>query len=192
MMNDRKRLALAGIATVGALVLSHAVSAGPTCCPSRGMGMAMGQRPMREAAEPGAEGAEQGKEKEAALKAQATCPMMQGMEINKDLYVDHEGRRIHVCCPGCIEAVQADPDGAVAALAERGEAPRQALCPVRKENPVDAEHSVDHEGQRVFLCGPGCVEAVQADPDAALETLRKQGVAPASTPDGAAEKPEEE
>jgi ABC-type Zn2+ transport system substrate-binding protein/surface adhesin len=39
--------------------------------------------------------------------AQTTCPVMEG-EINKDLYVDKNGKRIYVCCKPCKEKVEAD------------------------------------------------------------------------------------
>ena len=41
--------------------------------------------------------------------SQTTCPVM-GEEVNKKLYVDHNGKRIYVCCKGCINAVNADPE----------------------------------------------------------------------------------
>ena len=41
-------------------------------------------------------------------KAQEICPIMGG-KINKDLFVDYNGKRIYVCCEGCIDAVKKDP-----------------------------------------------------------------------------------
>ena len=32
-----------------------------------------------------------------------------GGKISKKLHVDHKGKRIYVCCAGCIDAVQKDP-----------------------------------------------------------------------------------
>ncbi len=46
--------------------------------------------------------------KESKLKAQTTCPVMGG-KIDKKLYVDVNGKRIYVCCKGCIKLVKADP-----------------------------------------------------------------------------------
>lgn len=40
---------------------------------------------------------------------QETCPVMGG-EIDKDIYVDYQGRRIYFCCPGCPEEFQKDPE----------------------------------------------------------------------------------
>jgi hypothetical protein len=43
------------------------------------------------------------------MQSQTTCPVMGG-KINRDLYVDADGKRIYVCCKGCIQAVQDNPD----------------------------------------------------------------------------------
>ena len=44
----------------------------------------------------------------AALVPQTTCPVMGG-KINKKLFVDYQGKRIYVCCPGCTAALAKDP-----------------------------------------------------------------------------------
>ncbi|MFZ2657062.1 MAG: hypothetical protein WAX69_19165 [Victivallales bacterium] len=41
--------------------------------------------------------------------AQTECPIMGG-KINKSLFVDAQGKRIYVCCGGCIGKVKADPE----------------------------------------------------------------------------------
>jgi YHS domain-containing protein len=48
-------------------------------------------------------------EKKTESKAQTTCPVMGG-KINKAQYADVKGKRIYVCCPGCIGKIKADPD----------------------------------------------------------------------------------
>jgi YHS domain-containing protein len=57
-----------------------------------------------------------------ALKPQATCPVMGG-PVDPSQYVDYKGKRIYVCCGGCVKAVRADPEKYLKILAERGEAP---------------------------------------------------------------------
>lgn len=42
------------------------------------------------------------------LLKQTQCPVMGG-DINKDIYVDVEGKRIYLCCKGCEEAVKKEP-----------------------------------------------------------------------------------
>lgn len=44
-----------------------------------------------------------------ATKAQTTCPVMKGSAINKQLFVDYQGKRIYVCCRSCVAIVSKDP-----------------------------------------------------------------------------------
>jgi YHS domain-containing protein len=39
----------------------------------------------------------------------AICPVM-GNEVDPEIYVDHEGRRIGFCCPGCDKLFLEDPE----------------------------------------------------------------------------------
>lgn len=41
--------------------------------------------------------------------AQTTCPVMGG-KINKEVYVDYEGKRVYFCCPGCETKFMEDPE----------------------------------------------------------------------------------
>ena len=50
---------------------------------------------------------------------QSLCPVMNG-NINKDLYVDVEGKRIYVCCAYCIEKIKSDPDSYIEKLEKEG------------------------------------------------------------------------
>lgn len=43
------------------------------------------------------------------LKPQTICPVM-GSKINKNLYVDYNGKRIYVCCKSCINIVKKSPE----------------------------------------------------------------------------------
>jgi hypothetical protein len=43
-----------------------------------------------------------------------------GGKIDKALFVDHAGKRIYVCCRGCIRAVRADPEKYIAKLESEG------------------------------------------------------------------------
>lgn len=55
----------------------------------------------------------------AEVKAQTTCPVMGGA-INKNLFVDAEGKRIYLCCKGCIAPVKKDPKKFIAKLEAEG------------------------------------------------------------------------
>lgn len=54
------------------------------------------------------------------LKPQTTCPVL-GDSINKKLFVDYKGKRIFVCCEGCIADVQKDPEKYIKKLADEGQ-----------------------------------------------------------------------
>jgi YHS domain-containing protein len=54
------------------------------------------------------------------LKPQSTCPVLGG-PINKDLFVDYQGKRIYVCCAGCIDEVKKDPAKYIEKLRKAGE-----------------------------------------------------------------------
>ena len=50
---------------------------------------------------------------------QAKCPVMGGA-IDKKLYVDHDGKRIYVCCSGCLGKVREDPAKYIKMLEDQG------------------------------------------------------------------------
>jgi YHS domain-containing protein len=56
------------------------------------------------------------------LKPQERCPVM-GNPINKDVYVDHDGKRVYFCCPGCDAKFKQDPQKWLKKLADMGEKP---------------------------------------------------------------------
>lgn len=56
------------------------------------------------------------------LVTQKTCPVM-GAPVDSSLYVDYKGKRIYVCCGGCIAQVKADPEKYLKKLAALGEKP---------------------------------------------------------------------
>lgn len=103
---------------VGAgMAAGSAARAGESCC------AAQSQKATAAAAECAAADASAAAVKEAApeaaVKAQTLCPVM-NRPIHPNLYVDAEGKRIYVCCKGCIAAVKADPAKYIAALEASG------------------------------------------------------------------------
>ena len=55
----------------------------------------------------------------AEAKTQTTCPVMGG-PVNKSIFVDAEGKRIYLCCKGCIDPVKKDPKKYIAKLEAEG------------------------------------------------------------------------
>ncbi len=54
-----------------------------------------------------------------AVKAQTLCPVMKG-PIDKSQFVDFDGKRIYVCCGGCIAKIKKDPAKYVKQLEAEG------------------------------------------------------------------------
>lgn len=44
----------------------------------------------------------------ASGKPQTTCPVMGGA-IDRNIYLDYQGKRIYFCCPACLPEFQKDP-----------------------------------------------------------------------------------
>lgn len=133
-----------------------------------------------------------GAEKE--LKAQKTCPIMGGA-VNKDLYVDHDGKRIYVCCKGCIAPIKKNPEAAIKKLKELGEAPvavpaEQKICPVMGGG-INKKLFVEHDGKKIYVCCQACVNIVKKDPEKYAKKVAQE-LAAAQKDDGASEEAEGE
>ena len=46
---------------------------------------------------------------------QTTCPVMGG-KINKNIFVEHKGRKVYFCCGGCEGKFKADPEKYISKL----------------------------------------------------------------------------
>lgn len=112
----------------------------------------------------------------APAKEQTTCPVMGG-KINKGIFVEHEGQRIYLCCPACIEKFKADPKAYAKKLQDEGVALEkvQTTCPI-EGGAIDKKISADQDGKRVYFCCQDCVAKFKADPGAAMKKLQEQGV----------------
>lgn len=115
-------------------------------------------------------------------KAQTTCPVMGGA-VDRDLYVEKDGRRIYLCCKGCIGKVEADFDKYAKKIEARGEtvAHVQANCPVMG-GPVDKGLYVDQGGKRIYVCCKGCLKPVRENFEENAAKIRARGSYVADTP----------
>ncbi len=57
--------------------------------------------------------------KPAVIKHQTVCPVMGG-KINKKLFIDVEGKRIYVCCLGCLAPIKKDPAATIKKMEAAG------------------------------------------------------------------------
>jgi YHS domain-containing protein len=99
----------------------------------------------------------------AKLVPQKSCPIMGGA-INKDYYTDVRGQRVYVCCPGCKNAIEKDPEAALK---------KQKICPVMKR-PINKDLFVEYKGRRLYVCCKSCLGAVKANPEKYADEIAKQ------------------
>lgn len=55
----------------------------------------------------------------AEAKPQTVCPVLGG-NINKEIYLDYQGKRIYFCCKGCDAEFKKNPDKYMKKLQEQG------------------------------------------------------------------------
>jgi YHS domain-containing protein len=58
-------------------------------------------------------------------KPQTVCPVLAG-NIDKNVYVDYQGKRIYFCCQGCDAEFKKDPEKYMKKLEEQGVTPEAA------------------------------------------------------------------
>lgn len=151
-----KKVWMAGFVAAGALALGvHGALAAAECCGAAPKAMSTAEKPAAK-----------------ELQPQTICPVMGG-KIDKNQYVDHEGKRIYVCCQGCLAAVKADPAAQIRKLAEKGQAP-VAVKSLEAAKPCPAGNAGDKAaccgtckaGEAVKACeanGKPCAEAKHRD-----------------------------
>ena len=61
----------------------------------------------------------------ASFSAQKSCPVCNSTRIKRNLYVSHDGQRIHVCSAACKGRVKRNPTKSIEILEKRGESPEK-------------------------------------------------------------------
>lgn len=141
----------------------------------------------------------------AAIEAQKVCPVS-GQPLGamgKPIAVAAGDRTIYVCCEGCIESVQEEPEkyleivfGASGTVPPGSEEVRpgvfevvaadqpfisaQQKCPVMDEalDGMGGPYKVHANGKAIYICCPGCAKKIIAEPTKYLEVLSEQGIHP--------------
>ena len=107
---------------------------------------------------------------------QILCPVMDN-PINKDIFVEYQGKKVYFCCAGCDDVFLKDPEKYLHKLpqfqkddgtAESGT--EQTVCPVMGGK-INKDIFVEYEGRKVYFCCPGCIEEFQKNPEKYLEKL---------------------
>jgi len=92
-------------------------------------------------------------EEKATPKPQTTCPVMGG-KIDKNIFADHEGKRVYFCCKGCIPEFQKDPAKYIEKLENEGVTLQKA--PEAGFN-KESSPGTDASGKQRNACGDcGC------------------------------------
>jgi YHS domain-containing protein len=117
--------------------------------------------------------------------AQTTCPVMGG-KIVKDLYADHDGKRVYFCCGGCDSRFKRAPEYYVSKLEKKGvtlekTVVEQTTCPVMGGKIVKSLYA-DHDGKRVYFCSGGCDSRFKKSPGKYISKLEKKGITFEKTP----------
>ncbi|MFA5110800.1 MAG: YHS domain-containing protein [Desulfobaccales bacterium] len=67
----------------------------------------------------------------ADAKPQTACPVLAG-NIDKQLYLDYQGKRIYFCCAGCDQEFKKDPAKYMKKLQEQGITLEPCPAPAQK------------------------------------------------------------
>ena len=73
----------------------------------------------------------------AFAKDQVNCPVMGG-KINKEIYADHDGKRVYFCCAMCIDTFKKDPEKILKKMEADGVSPLKV--------PSEVKGKAGHEG----------------------------------------------
>ena len=132
---------------------------------------------------------------DTAVVEQTICPVMGG-PINKELFVEYQGKKVYLCCEDCVKMFKANPekylaklpqfkdvvDKAVTNVADMPAMPEmpgmkmaeQTKCPVMG-GPIDKQYYVEYKGKKVYFCCGGCDTTFLADPEKYLAKLPQFG-----------------
>ncbi len=115
-----------------------------------------------------------------SVKLQSVCPVMGG-EINKDLYADHDGKRIYFCCESCFAPFKEEPEKYIKKMEDEGitVAQLQTHCPIMGGE-INKNIYVDRKGKRIYFCCDGCQAKLS---DERIEELEAQGIVFEDAPD---------
>ena len=92
---------------------------------------------------PAAKDGDEGGKKE--VKVQTTCPVMGG-KINKDIYVDHDGKRVYFCCKACPAMFNKDPEKYIKKLEDEGVTLEKAPAKDESKDGSGAKSGTDAHG----------------------------------------------
>ena len=76
---------------------------------------------------------------------QTKCPVMGG-DINKEIYADHEGKRVYFCCAACLPQFKENPEEYLAKMEKAGVEPEAVPAETGGAAPTEPADNEDHSG----------------------------------------------
>ena len=116
--------------------------------------------------------AEQRKIVAALPKVQVTCPVS-GKPVDKDVSIEEKGKKVFLCCKGCVGKYKKDPAAYSAKLA--ASYTYQTKCPVMGGDIDPTAFTTLPDGRKVYFCCPGCDKKFLKDPAKYAANLEAQG-----------------
>jgi YHS domain-containing protein len=80
---------------------------------------------------------------QAGTIEQTTCPVMAGNPIDKNVFVEYQGKKVYFCCPECKAKFQADPEKYLDKLPQFKEQAEQTMEKASDEMKKAAENMPD-------------------------------------------------
>ncbi|MBA4386533.1 MAG: hypothetical protein C0404_01050 [Verrucomicrobia bacterium] len=119
----------------------------------------------------------QDKKEDKKATPQVNCPVT-GKPADKQLSAQKDGKIIYVCSADCVAKVEKDFDTFAKKLEGEGIAlaKAQTTCPVMKGGKINKKVFVDVQGKRIYMCCPGCTDAIKKDPAKYIKILEDDGV----------------
>lgn len=123
----------------------------------------------------------------AEIGTRAFCPVTaDSFTVHKQTpVVQYKGERYYMCCPGCDTEFQKDPEKYIKQMAtteqhkttvDKDMIGAEVVCPVSSDRFHVSETTpvVEHEGEKYYLCCPGCELEFKKDPEKYIELMETQ------------------
>jgi YHS domain-containing protein len=106
-------------------------------------------------------------------KAQTHCPI-EGGKIDKDVFVDVDGKRVYFCCPGCDTEFLKAGSANVKKMEKDGIKLATAICPVSGDE-GEPDVSFKHGERTYYVCCKKCLKKFKSDPVKYLQKKKGHG-----------------
>jgi len=123
-------------------------------------------------------------EKHACKENQTKC--FCGSKIDKNIYADHDGKRIYFCCAQCRDNFKKNPDKCIKEMHAKSKKcdkslKAQTICP-NCGMKIDKKFHADKGNHRIYACNQGCADIIQKDFDKYAQKLKDKGEKPECCP----------